>query len=96
VTGIRIPAGVGWPALLTAYGRAQESREAGGLISDPFAPLFIEAASGDGVAGAGDLPRLGPAVDDGSSALWNAWQFYSAQRTVFYDQTPPLRRLQHS
>jgi methyltransferase (TIGR00027 family) len=86
MSGIEIPAGVGWTALLTAYGRAQESREEEGLFSDPFAAMFIDAVSGAATAGSDDLPRLGPAVDDGSSTLWNAWRFYFSQRTPFYDQ----------
>lgn len=86
MSDIEIPAGVGWTALLTAYGRAQESRDEEGLLSDPFASMFIDAVSGGGTAGSDDLPRLGPAVDDGSSTLWNAFRFYFNQRTPFYDQ----------
>jgi methyltransferase (TIGR00027 family) len=82
----RIPDGVGWTALLTAYGRAQESREATKLFHDPLASTFIAAVTDARVSGGGDLPRLGPAVDDGSSALWNVFQFYFCERTPFYDQ----------
>lgn len=85
MTDIEIPTGVGWTALLAAYGRAQESRQRGGLFSDPFASMFIDAVSGRGSDGGKELPRLGPAVNDGSSALWNAWRFYFSQRTPFYD-----------
>jgi len=86
VTDLHIPAGVGWTALLTAYGRAQESRDPGGLVCDPFASMFIQALSGGRVSGGDGLPRLGPAVDDRSSTLWTAWRFYFSQRTPFYDQ----------
>jgi O-methyltransferase involved in polyketide biosynthesis len=82
----RIPEGVGWTALLTAYGRAQDSREAAKLFDDPLAPLFLAAIADAGVSNGGKLPRLGPAVDDGSSALWNAFRFYFCARTPFYDQ----------
>ena len=80
-----IPVGVGWTALLTAYGRAQESREEHALFDDPLASLFIEAVTGK----AGDsegLPRLGPASDDHPSSLWDAWRFYFCHRTPFYDK----------
>jgi methyltransferase (TIGR00027 family) len=82
----RIPEGVGWTALLTAYSRAQESHEAAKLFDDPPASLFLAAVTDAGVSNGGKLPRLGPAVDDGSSALWNAFRFYFCERTPFYDQ----------
>ena len=82
----RIPEGVGWTALLTAYGRAQESRAAAKLFNDPLASMFIAAVTDAGVSNGGRLPRLGPATDDGSSALWNAFRFYFCERTPFYDQ----------
>jgi hypothetical protein len=46
----RIPEGVGWTALLTAYGRAQESREAAKLFDDPLASMFLEAVTDAGVS----------------------------------------------
>ena len=82
----RIPEGVGWTALLTAYGRAQESRETVKLFDDPLASMFVAAVADAGVSNGGKLPRLAPAVDDGSSALWNAFRFYFCERTPFYDQ----------
>jgi methyltransferase (TIGR00027 family) len=82
----RIPEGVGWTALLTAYGRAQESSEAKKLFDDPLASTFLAAVTDAGASNGGKLPRLGPAVDDGSSALWNAFRFYFCERTPFYDQ----------
>ncbi len=82
----RIPEGVGWTALLTAYGRAQESRETAKLFDDPLASMSVAAVADAGVSNGGKLPRLGPAVDDGSSALWNAFRFYFCERTPFYDQ----------
>ena len=81
-----IPEGVGWTALLTAYGRAQEPGEAAKLFDDPLAAAFIAAVTDAGDSNGGKLPRLGPAVDDGSSALWNAFRFYFCGRTPFYDQ----------
>ena len=86
MTTMELPAGVGWTALLTAYGRAQERRESKPLFSDPLAAAFIDAVNGDGVRDDGKLPRLGPAVDDDSSTLWTAFRFYFTQRTPFYDQ----------
>jgi methyltransferase (TIGR00027 family) len=82
----RIPEGVGWTALLTAYGRAQESREAAKLFDDPLAATFLTAVTDAETSNGGKLPRLGPAVDDGSSALWKAFRFYFCERTPFYDQ----------
>jgi methyltransferase (TIGR00027 family) len=82
----RIPEGVGWTALLTAYSRAQESREAAKLFDDPLASMFLAAVTDARVSNGGKLPRLGPTVDDGSSALWNAFRFYFCERTPFYDQ----------
>jgi methyltransferase (TIGR00027 family) len=80
-----IPAGVGWTALLTAYSRAQESREADRLFGDTLAMAFVAVAHGADIEGRANLPRLGPAKDDGSSTLWNAFRFYFTQRTPFYD-----------
>jgi methyltransferase (TIGR00027 family) len=87
MTAVELPAGVGWTALLTAYGRAQESRETEPLFADPLAAAFVGAVRGDDAGGKGELPRLGPAVDDDSSSfLWNGFRFYFTQRTPFYDQ----------
>jgi methyltransferase (TIGR00027 family) len=86
MTSIELPAGVGWTALLTAYGRAQESRQIERLFSDPLAAAFVEAVKSQGERRDGKLPRLGPAVDDDSSSLWNAFRFYFTQRIPFYDQ----------
>lgn len=80
-----LPAGVGWTALLTAYSRAQESREAAPLFDDPLAAAFVAALHGGEINGRSGLPRLGPASDDGSSIFWNAARFYFTQRTPFYD-----------
>jgi methyltransferase (TIGR00027 family) len=81
-----IPAGVGWTALLTAYSRAQESREGKRLFEDSLAAAFVAAVHGVDVDGRAGLPRLGPAKDDDSSTLWNAFRFYFTQRTPFYDR----------
>ena len=86
MTAVELPAGVGWTALLTAYGRAQESRETEPLFADPLAAAFVGAVRGDDACGSGELPRLGPAVDDDSSFLWDGFRFYFTQRTPFYDQ----------
>lgn len=85
-SAVKLPSGVGWTALLTAYGRAQESRQAERLFDDPLAAAFVEAVNSHGERGDGELPRLGPAVDDDSSTLWTGWRFYFTQRTPFYDQ----------
>ncbi|MDN3359687.1 SAM-dependent methyltransferase [Actinomadura sp. DC4] len=81
-----IPPGVGWTALLTAYSRAQESREAGRLFEDPLAAAFVAAVHGAEAGGRPDLPRLGPAKDDGSSVFWNGFRFFLTHRTPFYDR----------
>jgi methyltransferase (TIGR00027 family) len=86
MTEVKVPTGVGWTSLLTAYGRAQESRRATRVFDDPFASMFIGAVSGAGAVDDGPFPRLGPAVDDGSSSLWESLQFYFCTRTPFYDQ----------
>ncbi|WSE31281.1 class I SAM-dependent methyltransferase [Amycolatopsis rhabdoformis] len=79
-----VPEGVGITALVTAYARAQESRAAQPRFVDPYAEQFVGAATG--VATDGRLPRLGPARDDGSSALWESLFAYFAGRTPFYDR----------
>lgn len=81
-----IPAGVGWTALLTAYSRAQESREAERLFDDSLAGAFVGAVHGSDADARAGLPRLGPATDDDSSVLWNGFRFYFTQRTPFYDR----------
>ena len=80
------PTGAGWRALLTAYGRAQESRESAARFDDPFASMFIGAVTGAGTVDDGGFPRLGLAVDDDSSLLWKALRCYFCARTPFYDQ----------
>ncbi|GII52736.1 putative S-adenosyl-L-methionine-dependent methyltransferase [Planotetraspora thailandica] len=81
-----LPTGVGITALITAYARAQESRRRDALFVDPLAESFVVSAVGT-AAGTGDaLPRLGPARDDGSSALWTSLCAYLAGRTPFYDR----------
>jgi methyltransferase (TIGR00027 family) len=77
---------VGWTALLTAYGRAQESAAADPLFSDPFAADFVAQAADVKLNARQPLPRLGPARDDDSSTLWTSFRFYFAQRTPFYDR----------
>ena len=86
MTAVQLPAGVGWTALMTAYGRAQESRETEPLFADPLAAAFVGAVRGDDAGGKGELPRLGPAVDDDSTSYWDGLRFYFTQRTPFYDQ----------
>ena len=86
MTTSKLPEGVGWTALVTAYSRAQESREAERLFEDPLAATFITAVHGSGQETGAEFPRLGPAEDNGSSTLWNAFRFYFTQRTPFYDR----------
>lgn len=81
-----LPVGVGWTSLLTAYGRAQESRAADPLFVEPLAEKFVTAALSAPAPPGADLPALGPARDDGSSETWNGLGFYFAQRTPFYDR----------
>ncbi|WP_433556134.1 class I SAM-dependent methyltransferase [Pseudonocardia xinjiangensis] len=80
-----IPAGVGWTALMTAYARAQETRRADRLFEDPYAVNYIAALTSGTVPGRDTLPRVGPARDDGSSALWSLLTAYFAGRTPFFD-----------
>jgi len=49
---------------------ARRSRaRAAKLFDDPLAAMFLAAVTDEGVSNGGKLPRLGPAVDDGSSAV---------------------------
>ncbi|CCB71144.1 putative S-adenosyl-L-methionine-dependent methyltransferase Franean1_4929 (plasmid) [Streptantibioticus cattleyicolor NRRL 8057 = DSM 46488] len=77
---------MGWTALLTAYGRAQEALEAEPRFADACAADFVAAVAGARPAGGDPLPRLGPARDDGSSVLWESFRFCFTQRTLFYDR----------
>ncbi|MCY1141439.1 SAM-dependent methyltransferase [Actinoplanes sp. Pm04-4] len=79
------PDGVETTALITAYARAQETRRPDRLFTDSKAAAFVEAAAGAAITGSGRLPRLGPARDDGSSALWTSLGTYFTVRTPFYD-----------
>lgn len=80
---VALPPGVGWTALLTTYARAQEQRRPDRVFRDPWAVPVIEAALGAGRHG---LPQLGPARDDGSSALWEMFTaYFAAGRTPFFD-----------
>lgn len=80
---VSLPPGVGWTALLTTYARAQEQRRPDPLFDDPWAEPVIEAALG---AVGNELPRLGPARDDGSSVLWEMFgAYFAAGRTPFFD-----------
>jgi O-methyltransferase involved in polyketide biosynthesis len=42
-----LPEGVGLTALTTAYARAQESRRAAPLFTDPLAALFVAEVGGE-------------------------------------------------
>jgi len=86
MTEVKLPTGVGWTAFLTAYSRAQESREAIARFDDPFGAMFIGAVTGAEATDDGEFPRVGPAVDDGSSQFWRVMRFYFCARTPFYDQ----------
>lgn len=83
MTDVTLPPGVGWTALLTTYARAQEQRRPDPLFDDPWAEPLIRAALG---AAGNELPRLGPARDDGSSVLWEMFgAYFAAGRTPFFD-----------
>ena len=47
MANVEVSAGVGWTALLTAYGRAQESREQNALFDDPVARVYLSRADAD-------------------------------------------------
>ncbi|OJZ67923.1 SAM-dependent methyltransferase [Mycobacterium paraffinicum] len=81
-----LPTGVGWTGLLIAYIRAQETQRQDRLFADPLAMEFVAAARRSESASGNRLPRLGPAQDDGSSALWELFSFYFTLRTPFYDR----------
>jgi methyltransferase (TIGR00027 family) len=81
-----LPEGAGLTALITAYARAQESRRAGPLFTDPLAALFVAEAAGVSRGAGAELPRLGPARDDGASPLWDILYGYFTGRTPFYDR----------
>jgi methyltransferase (TIGR00027 family) len=82
----QLPPGVTRTAVLTCYARAQESRSDSPLFQDPLADYFVSAATGVDSSPGSQLPRLGPARDDGSSALWNSLHWTFAGRTPFFDQ----------
>jgi methyltransferase (TIGR00027 family) len=77
---------VGWTALLTAYGRAQEARESRPLFHDALAAEFITAYSGTRIDDNGALPDMGPATDRSEALLWNGFKAYFTSRTPFYDR----------
>jgi methyltransferase (TIGR00027 family) len=77
---------VGWTALLTAYGRAQEARENEPLFVDALAVEFIAAYSGAGIQDDGALPDMGPATDRSDAILWSGFKAYFSSRTPFYDR----------
>jgi methyltransferase (TIGR00027 family) len=80
-----LPDGVGWTSLITTYARAQESRRPDRVFEDPFAQRFVEAATQHAVSPGDELPRIGPARDDGSSPMWTGIGTYFACRSPFYD-----------
>jgi methyltransferase (TIGR00027 family) len=82
---MRLPEGVGWTALMTAYARAQETGRTDALLADPWARAVIARATDSDVDDEG-LPRLGPATDDGDSELWTSLGTYFVARTPFYDE----------
>jgi methyltransferase (TIGR00027 family) len=82
---VDLPDGVGWTALITAYARAQESRRADRLFTDPWARAVIAQATRTRSDEAG-MPPVGPATDDGSSELWTSLGSYFVIRTPFYDE----------
>jgi methyltransferase (TIGR00027 family) len=86
MTTPELPAGVTQTAVLTCYARAQESRGDSPLFQDPLARHFVSAATGVDSSPGSQLPPLGPARDDGSSALWNSLHWTFAGRTPFFDQ----------
>jgi methyltransferase (TIGR00027 family) len=86
MTTPKLPAGVTQTAVLTCYARAQESRRDSPLFQDPLARHFVSAATGVDSSPGSQLPPLGPARDDGSSALWNSLHWTFAGRTPFFDQ----------
>ncbi|ORW01501.1 hypothetical protein AWC13_06865 [Mycobacterium kubicae] len=77
--------GVGWTGLMTAYSRAHESLREDRMFNDPLAAAVVAAANRVGSVTGPRLPRLGPAINDEASSLWNLFSFYFAHRTVFYD-----------
>jgi methyltransferase (TIGR00027 family) len=83
---MKLPDGVGLTALVTAYGRAQESRREDRLFNDPFAAYFVRAALGVTDTTAGQLPRLGPASEDNPTELWKGLNTLFAGRTPFFDE----------
>jgi methyltransferase (TIGR00027 family) len=79
----RLPGGVGWTALMTAYARARETARHDRLFADPWAQRLVAAsAEADGSG----LPRLGPAREDAGSIVWDSLVTYFTVRTPFYDE----------
>ena len=79
----RLPGGVGWTALMTAYARARETARDDRLFADPWAQRIVTAS--DSADGSG-LPRFGPAGEDGGSIVWDSLITYFTVRTPFYDE----------
>lgn len=83
MTASKVPGGVGWTALMTAYARARETERADRLFSDPWAQRVVAAAA---EADSGQLPRIGPASEGGGSVVWDSLVTYFTVRTPFYDE----------
>lgn len=83
MTASRIPGGVGWTALMTAYARARETARTDRLFADPWAQRLVEASAR---VESGDLPRIGPASEGADSIVWDSLCTYFAVRTPFYDE----------
>jgi methyltransferase (TIGR00027 family) len=60
------------------------------LFDDPWAEAFIAAVTGGHTSVTSELPRVGPARDDGSSALWTLFSACFSGRTPFYDEQVQL------
>ncbi|GAA1186279.1 class I SAM-dependent methyltransferase [Streptomyces hebeiensis] len=86
MTQLHLPDGVGVTALMAAYARAQEMRREAPLFVDELAAQFVGDALGISTRDGSELPRLGPARDDGSSDLWNSLGGSFVARTPFYDR----------
>lgn len=83
MTTSRLPGGVGWTALITAYARARETTRADRLFADPWAQRLVAASA---EADSSGLPRIGPAAEDGASVVWDSLVTYFSVRTPFYDE----------
>lgn len=78
---------VGLTALGVAAGRAVETRREDGLVDDPYAEAFVEAAGVEGMMpSSGDAGGDGDGGGGGDDGLWSEHTEYLGVRSLFFDR----------